>query len=300
MEHLNPRQIEAFRLVMIGGSMTNAAEMLKVSQPAVSRLIKSLEANLRMRLFRREGNRLIPGHEARRLFEEVDRFHVGMDRVARVARNLREARTGTLRIASMSALALSYMNEGLRQFCAERPELEISLVALNSRSVLDAASTHQVDIGFLQISGDYPGLDVIPVPHLRAVCMVPAGHPLAARKHIRLQELEGHALISLGRNSPLRARVDAALAGARVTCRRPIETSLGYSACELAAGGLGIAIVDPFTAAYCAQPALLPRPLVPAIPFEFSIVLPAHQPRPRMVDDFIAVMMGIFRSKISR
>lgn len=194
--------------------MTIAAEMLRVSQPAVSRLIKDLESALGIRLFRREGNRLIAGQEAQRLFVEVDRFHVGMERMVRVARNLRTARAGSLRIASMSALSLSYMTEGLTRFCAERPELEISLEALNSRSVLQAAATHQVDIGFMQISGDYPGVDLVPVPDLAAACMVPEHHPLARRKVVRLQDLEGHALISLGRNSPLRARTDMALAAA--------------------------------------------------------------------------------------
>jgi DNA-binding transcriptional LysR family regulator len=296
---LNPRQLEAFRVVMIGGSMTIAAEMMKVSQPAVSRLIKDLETALGMRLFRREGNRLIAGQEAQRLFAEVDRFHVGMERMVRVARNLKAARAGSLRIASMSALSLSYMTEGLTRFCVDRPELEISLEALNSRSVLQATATHQVDIGFMQIAGDYPGLDVIPVPNLSAACMLPAKHPLARKPVIRLRDLEGHALISLGRNSPLRTRVDLALAAANVTCKRPIETSLGVSACALAAGGLGIAIVDPFTAAYSEQPGLARRKLSPAIPFEFAIVLPAHQPRPAVVSEFIAVMMELFRERVA-
>jgi DNA-binding transcriptional LysR family regulator len=296
---LNPRQLEAFRVVMIGGSMTIAAELLGISQPAVSRLIKDLETALGLRLFRREGNRLIAGQEAHRLFAEVDRFHVGMERMVRVARNLRTARAGSLRIASMSALALSFMTEGLKRFCADRPELEVSLESLNSRSVLQATAAHQVDVGFMQIAGDYPGIEVIPVPNLAAACMVPARHPLAAKKTVRLRDLEGQALISLGRNSPLRTRVDLALATAKVTCKRPIETSLGISACALAAGGLGIAIVDPFTAAHARDAGLVRRKLVPAIPFEFAIVLPAHQPRPTVVGEFIAVMQEIFREQVA-
>jgi len=296
---LNPRQLEAFRLVMIGGSMTVAAEMLKVSQPAVSRLVKDLETAVGMRLFRREGNRLIAGREAQILFAEVDRFHVGMERMARVARDLKSARAGSLRIASMTALALTYMTDGLRRFRADHAEVEISLEALNSRSVLQAASTHQVDIGFLQLGGDYPGLDVIPVPNLHAAVMVPARHALARKAAVRLRDLEGQSVITLGRNSPLRTRVDLALASAKVQCERPIETSLGFSACGLAAGGLGIAIVDPFTAAHWAGEGLVRRRLVPAIPFEFSMVLPAHRPRSAVVSRFIDVMARLFREKVA-
>ena len=165
--------------------------------------------------------------------------------------------------------------------------------------MLQATATHQVDIGFMQIAGDYPGVDLIAVPDLAAACMVPEGHALARKKAIRLRDLEGQALISLGRNSPLRARTDMALAAAKVACRRPIETSLGISACALAAGGLGIAIVDPFTAAFWDSPGVVRRRLDPPIPFEFSIVLPAHQPRPAVVSEFITVMLEIFREKVA-
>ena len=163
----------------------------------------------------------------------------------------------------------------------------------------EAVATHQVDVGFMQVGGEYPGLDLIPVPNLAAACMVPEQHPLARKKAVKLADLEGHSLISLGRNSPLRARTDMALAAAKVTCRRPIETSLGMSACALAAGGLGVAIVDPFTAASWDGPGVVRRKLQPAIPFEFSIVLPAHQPRPAVVSEFIALMMEIFREKVA-
>jgi len=43
---IQSRQIEAFRAVMLTGAMTNAAEMIQVSQPAVSRLVRDLEHQL--------------------------------------------------------------------------------------------------------------------------------------------------------------------------------------------------------------------------------------------------------------
>jgi len=296
---LNPRQLEAFRLVMIGGSMTIAAEMLKVSQPAVSRLIKELEGAIGMRLFRREGNRLIAGREAQLLFAEVDRFHVGLERLGRVARDLRTARAGSLRIASMSALALSYMTEGLQRFRVDHPDVDVSLEAMNSRAVLQATTTNQVDIGFMQLGGDYPGVEATEVPNLFASCMLPARHPLARKTVVRLRDLHGQSLITLGRNSPLRTRVDLALAAARVECARPVETSLGHSACALAAQGMGLAIVDPFTAARWAGQGLVRRRLSPTIPFEFAMVTPAHQPRPAVVGEFMNVMSSLFREEVA-
>ncbi len=68
---LNPRQLEAFRAVMLSGGVTPAAELIGVSQPAVSRLIHDLQRALGLRLFERHGARLLPTGEAHSLYREV-------------------------------------------------------------------------------------------------------------------------------------------------------------------------------------------------------------------------------------
>lgn len=292
---LNPRQLEAFRNVMMTGSMTIAAELLKVSQPAVSRLIKDLEKTLAIRLFRREGNRLIPGAEAQRLFLEVDRFYQGMEQVQRVAQDLKSVRIGTLRIASMHTLGLSLLSEGVRRFSLARPGVVISLDVRNSLGVLELTAAHQIDIGFVQMMGtEYPGVDVFPLPSVPAVCVLPRGHALARKKAVKITDLQGESLISLSRNSPMRMRLEMALEAAGVTCRRSVDTTLAHLACSMVAGGLGLTVVDPFTAGRLRAPSVVYRPLLPTVPCEFSMVLPAHQPRSKVVDDFIRVMKELF------
>src|SRR5258708_23285223 len=65
---LNPRQVEAFRAVMTTGSVTSAATMMHVTQPAVSRLIRDLEFTLKLALFERRGHPLRPTPHAPPLF----------------------------------------------------------------------------------------------------------------------------------------------------------------------------------------------------------------------------------------
>lgn len=77
---LNPRQLEAFRLVMQRGSVTGAAAELRISQPAVSRFIRDLEVRSGITLFERTGNHLIPTPEAHLLLVEVERYAFGIDR----------------------------------------------------------------------------------------------------------------------------------------------------------------------------------------------------------------------------
>ena len=80
------RQIEAFRFVMMSGTTTEAATLMSVSQPAISRLISDLEAELNIRLFDRFRGRLVPTEEARRFFHGVERYFVGLDELAQVVR----------------------------------------------------------------------------------------------------------------------------------------------------------------------------------------------------------------------
>lgn len=297
---LNPRQLEAFRSVMVSGSMTVAAELLKVSQPAVSALIRDLEKRLEIRLFRREGNRLIPGAEAQRLFREVDRFYQGMEQIERVAMDLKSARIGTLRVASMHTLGLSLLSEAIKDFSLSRPDLAISLDVRNSLGVLELAAAHQIDVGFVQMSGtEYPGVDVSPLPSVAAVCVLPRGHALARKKSLKIIDLQDETLISLSHNSPVRMRLEMELEAARVTCKRSVVTSLGHVACSMVAGGLGLTVVDPFTARRVREPGVVWRPLSPAVEFQFSIVLPAHQPRSKVVDDFIKVVKTLFKANVA-
>ena len=70
---LNLKQIDAFRWVMISGSTSQAAEILNVSQPAVSRLIHNFEGQVDYQLFIRRGGRLHPTPEAEALFRGIER-----------------------------------------------------------------------------------------------------------------------------------------------------------------------------------------------------------------------------------
>lgn len=283
------------------GSMTIAAELLKISQPAVSRLIKDLESTLSIRLFRREGNRLIPGEEAQRLFREVDRFYQGLEQIERVAQDLKSVRIGTLRIVSIRALASNFLSESIRRFSLTRPGVAISLDVRPSLDILQLAAANQVDVGFVGYMGtEYPGVDISPYPSVAAVCVLPRGHALARRRSIQITDLAGQRLISLSNNSALRMRLEMALDAAEVTCLRPINTTLAQSACSMVAAGLGITVADPLTAAQLRDPAVVCRPLVPTVPFQFALALPAHQPRSKVVNDFVRVVREVFDTTFPR
>ena len=183
---MNIRQLEAFRAIMIARSTLGAAELLRMSQPAVSRLLKQLESSLRLTLFDRTSGRLVPTPEALLLYEEVERTFVSVDKIREIARDIRSANVGTLNIASLPLLALGFIPNAIRQFNETHPHTRISLNVQMSSKIEEWAAAQQIDFGLAEFpfearSFERQGIGVeefCRVPHLLAV---PRGHRLASR-----------------------------------------------------------------------------------------------------------------------
>lgn len=274
---MNPRQIEAFRAVVQLGSMTNAATLLAISQPAVSRLIRDLEAYLGLPLFRREGNRLLPTYEALVLFEEVDLHYRGFTRIEQVARDLREKTVGSLSIAATHSLATFFLTDVTAHFLSERPSISVNIGSFHSSLISERVAIRQFDIGLAQISGDYPGVTIISLPLPPAVCILHKDHPLAVYDVLTPQLLAERDFISLGHRSPLRARVDALFSELGIERKQHIQVDAASTVCGLVSRGLGVSIVDPFAASAAGTQDVVVKPFSPVIPFEVAAVVPAHR-----------------------
>ncbi len=88
------RQIEVFRAVMLTGTVSEAARLLHVSQPVVTRVLQHAEASLGFRLFERVRGRLQATPEANALYGDVERLYGEIERVRRVSESLRHKAPG--------------------------------------------------------------------------------------------------------------------------------------------------------------------------------------------------------------
>src|SRR5258708_36032386 len=79
MGRINSRQAEAFRAMMLTGSVTEAAALMAVTQPAVSRLLRDFQALLNMKLFEKRGTGLVPTAAASAPYTEVDGSFIGLE-----------------------------------------------------------------------------------------------------------------------------------------------------------------------------------------------------------------------------
>ena len=285
MARINSRQVEAFRAVMLTGSVTEAAKLISVTQPAVSRLLRDFQALLKMALFERRGTGLVPTAAATALYTEVERSFVGLERITAAAEEIRGRRTGTLRIAALPALSNGYLPRLAGHFLKQRPNLNLAFFGVISPIVIDWVLNNQCDIGFAEIPIAHSGLPSQRLPPLPRVAVLPTGHQLAAKEVLEPRDFEGETFISLSAGSSSRHLIDQAFQRDDVRRVLRVETTLSEIMCGMVSSGLGVAICDPFTAQEFATRGVVARRFVPRIDFEFAAVFPPQRsPSPVALD----------------
>lgn len=285
---MRTRQIEAFRAVMLSGGITRAAELMNVTQPAVTRLIRDLQEATQLELFVRRGARLLPTSEALSLYHEVERSYIGLDRIAQAAEDLRAHRAGTLRIAALPALANGFLPRFVGGFLAGRPKLDLTLHGLGSALVLDWVAAGQCDLGFAANPIEHSTVAAETLGPVASVAVVPAGHRAARRRYLIPAHLANETFISLGQSTLIRHRIDAAFAETGVPRQLRVETPLSEIACALVSSGIGVSIVDPFTAAEFAGRGVVAKSFRPQIGFDFSALYSTQRPLSSIARAFLA------------
>lgn len=285
---MNLRQLEAFRAVMMSGSVTNAAESLHLSQPAVSRLISDLERSVGFKLFERvKGSTPIATPEGAALFQEVERSFSGLQVVRQAALDIRNFRTGNLRIVCLPALANTLIPVVLKTFRRVNPAVKIQLQTRSSSTVRLWVAAQQFDFGLATPGSDVRGVEAELFMKSRGVCVLQEGHPLAVKQKIVPADLRDEPFISLATEDPARAKVDQVFTDAAVTRNIVVETQFAMTICGLVAEGLGCAIVSAASVAQHLTPGCVIRPFEPTIEFQYMLYLPSHRPPSRIVESFL-------------
>jgi DNA-binding transcriptional LysR family regulator len=277
------RHIEVFRAVMMAGSVTGAAALLHTSQPTLSRDLARLEQLLGYALFERERGRLKATARALALFDEVERSFQGLARVIERAEALGRAEDTALTVLSLPALSHALLPGALAALLAGHPAARVSITPAEP-PLLDAWMGEQrFDLGLAEQATPLPGVRVEPVLQADEVAVLPSGHPLASRPRLALKDFKDQNFISLAEDDPYRREIDARFAATGVARRLRVQTHSAVAVCELVRSGLGLAIVNPLTAAACSGSGLIVRPLTVSIPYQVSALIPLHRPAQPLV-----------------
>ena len=285
---LTHRQLTLFRAIMIHGNLSRAADVTGSSQPTLSRELARLEYVLCFALFDRVRGRLRPTARALALMQEVERSFIGLEQIAARAQELRTLSTGRLRLACLPALAHALVPQALLHFSKALPDVSVSVVPLESPWLEQALSEQRFDIGLGETTEAPTGVELHALLTANEVAVLPAGHHLCNRAVLQPQDFANERFVSLADGDPYRQAIDAMFLKAGVQRATLLETTSAVAVCAMVQQGLGVAIVNPLTAAAMAGPHLVVRPLATEIPFSVSLLLPQvatpHPLRDALVD----------------
>lgn len=277
MSRARIRQLEAFHAVLKTGSATLAAELLRISQPSVSKLLQDLEADIGVDLFARVRKRLLPTPEGRRLGQEAEDLFLKLSRIEHVGNEMRARGIGELRIAALPALGVGLIPRVLATFRRDHSGIQVVLTVTPSQRVVELVAAGEADVGFAYpVPGTPNTLRWRPLASLPAVAAIPRDHLLANHRVLRPENFESLPFVSLGREDRSRDNMDVIFGKLQTGPMTVVETQFAAVACELVATGIGIALVDAVTASFYHDRVAI-RPIKPAFNFDFGTLTPAGQ-----------------------
>lgn len=302
------RQIEVFHAVMSTGLVTAAAQMLHVSQPAVSKTLREAAHDLGFPLFVTVKGRLIPTPEARRLHRDVCVVFGEVEAWRRQVTDYREGRGDRLRVVATPALGLEILPRAVAVLNQQGKRLpDMSIATAHSVHIIDDVLSGHNDVGFSLNLPEHPGLHRHALAQDHLVCVFPASITPPPPDPITLAEMIRYPLISLERYDPLGIMLHRACAQAGLTLPNRIEVQTYHVALSLVAQGVGVAVLDPYTARFAlstpsqagaawAQRVLIRR-LEPSLPFTVHAVTslaarPGHHTE-RLIDAFRSILLRV-------
>lgn len=269
------RQLEAFAAVMSTGSVTAAGRLLGRSQPAISRLLQELEAEIGYALFARSGPRVTPTEQGFLLYDDVERALSSLRQIRDRAEEIARGQAQPLLLAATSALAAGLVPDALKRIEPHAnlaPRIELR--SASPERVVHAVLSGAAQLGATSLPLEHRGLTVHWIGQAPCVVALPENDPAARHDVVPVAELAGRRVITMANPYRLRRRLDAALGHAAGA----IETNSSVNALAAVRAGLGVSVLEPITAYGAPMAGVAIRPIDLDIPFFFGVITSQSQP----------------------
>lgn len=242
-------QLRYFAAVARIGHITNAAERLGVSQPALSASIKKLETEVGATLLHRTAKGVDLTEAGQAFLEHAEEAIRRADAGAQAVRELVGLERGLIRIGG-GATAVGYLlPPAISAFSREHAGVRFYIREAGSQSVCESVLTGDLDFGIVTLPIRVPGeSDLLTIPlvldELRLI--VPDDHSLRDRKSFRWADLDGEAMIGFEAGSAVREVIDRAARDHDARLRVIMELRSIEPMRHMVAAGVGVAFVSRF------------------------------------------------------
>ncbi|MCY1205884.1 HTH-type transcriptional regulator ArgP [compost metagenome] len=285
---LNIRYLSAVRAVMRAGSISGAARMLFLTQPAVTKSIQLAEEELGVKLFVRSKGKLIPTAEATFLYPEMERIFGDIFHLQDLANEVRQGHAGRIVLATVSNLSAALLGRAIAQFRTRHPKVRFDVEVHSTKVVLERVRLGQVGLGLLDLSPKDPSnVDVMELCDASVHCVMPRDHPLAQFESVTPALLVDYPILTFPDDTTSNSLVREAFRQDKVPCNFIMTINHSYLACSLIDLGSGVGLIDEFHLHTDSFPRLTARPFLPTIQLKPTVVTTAGRMVSLIVGEFI-------------
>ncbi|SBW12984.1 LysR family transcriptional regulator [uncultured Alphaproteobacteria bacterium] len=260
---MNIRALQAFNAVVLEGSVSAAAHAMNLGQPAVSRLIASLEAELRLTLFKREKQRLRLTEEGAAFNREARRILAALADIPRIAEEIRAHRPKRLRMVTMPRVSLSVVAPAVARFSRLHPEVKMSLDVRSHRDLDGWINGREYDLSFGNVPVSHWAARSTPLVRAALEVLMPRDHPFARKEVVTLEDLASETLVQNFPGMLLRRQTDAMFDAQGIQVEHELLAGTSQITQHLVAHGAGLAIIDRLSVLATDPTRIATRPLHP-------------------------------------
>jgi DNA-binding transcriptional LysR family regulator len=294
MREITLRQVEVIRAVMLRGTISGAAELLGVSAPGISRLVKHTEEVLGVRLFERRAGLFVPSVEAGKVFDQIREVYKGVENLQSALDSLQKGEEVQLAFASAPSIAQFIAARALRSIRARYPDLYIDLNILKIEETADYLLLERGEFVIMSSPIHNPGIQSDKLAQGHLVAIVPENHPLAERDVISVHDLAKESLIGIDPSDPYGRIVSRPFREAGIDIRHSMRGRFAQTIVSLVRHGLGVALIDEFSVAEVYMPGVVRKPILEETFIDIYVVTK----KDRVLSNFADFSIQQFRKEI--
>ncbi|PPA71077.1 LysR family transcriptional regulator [Jeotgalibacillus proteolyticus] len=241
------KHLQYFIKVTKAGSFTRAADDLYITQPAISRMIKSLEDEMGVPLFIRSRKKLQLTDAGRVFYEHAVKMDGQFKELQASLDSLTDQNKGHIRIGLPSIIDSVFFSSLIASFHREYPHITFELIEDGSKGIEEKVMEEKLDFGVAFLSSPHPVFDSYSLGREKLKLIVPAKHRLASRKSVRLEEVKDEEFIMFNKDFALRDCIYSACREAHFEPRIISETSQLDFIEEMVASNMGVTLLPEST-----------------------------------------------------
>lgn len=237
-------QLQYFKTVATMQHMTRAAEVLAISQPALSKSIASIEQQLGVPLFNREGRSIYLNRFGALFLQSVDVILEEYERIREEFEDIIKPGSGEVSFGFIHTLGMEVVPELIAATTHQFPNMQFSLTQATSLNLLKRLEEGAIDLCLSQkIASKVIEIETQELFEEELFVIVPTKHPLAQQQSVKLEEVKNESFIAIKKGNSLRQLIDELFLDAGIELKTTFAAEEMHTVAGFVSAGMGISVI---------------------------------------------------------